>query len=427
MLGLLLGAVFFFMLGAGTGLHVARLSWLVPASATSMPPEPTATSMPTIGATIVPPPAPTVAPEPTRAPSELGPRGSEGFDIFWEAWDILGQKFYGELPEESDLPYAAIRGVIATTGDPYTALLDPVQAEIFSTDLQGGFEGIGATVRMGADGRLLIVQPLPGWPAVEAGLRAGDIVLQADGVELAGMSLYEAISLIRGPAGTTVRLLVEREESDGPFVIEVKRARIELPSVESRMLEDNLGYVRLRDFGQAAGRELEKALTELEANELDGLIFDLRGNRGGYLAVAVQVTSEFVGEGPILIERFRDGYERRYPVEPGGRALDVPLVVLVDGGSASASEIAAGAVQDTGRGVLIGTTTLGKGSVQTVHDLSDGSELRVTVARWFTPNDRAIHGVGLEPDIEVELSEEDMLAQRDPQLDRAIEYLMEGK
>jgi len=165
----------------------------------------------------------------------------------------------------------------------------------------------------------------------------------------------------------------------------------------------------------------------LDVNELDGLIFDLRGNRGGYLAVAVEVTSEFVGEGPILIERFKDGQERRYPVERGGRALDVPLVVLVDGGSASASEIAAGAIQDTGRGILIGTTTLGKGSVQTVHELSDGSELRVTIARWFTPNDRAIHGVGLEPDIEIKWTEEDILDEQDPQLDRAIEYLTEGK
>jgi carboxyl-terminal processing protease len=220
--------------------------------------------------------------------------------------------------------------------------------------------------------------------------------------------------------------LVEREEVDDPFEVEVTRARIEFPSVESRLLEENLGYVQLRDFGEAAGREIKAALADLEANELDGLIFDLRGNRGGYLSVAVDVTSEFVSEGPILIERFKDGRERRYPASPGGLALDVPLVVLVDGGSASASEIAAGAIQDTGRGVLIGTTTLGKGSVQTVHDLSDGSELRVTIARWFTPNDRAIHNVGLEPDIELDVSEQDILEESDPQLDRAIEYLTEG-
>jgi carboxyl-terminal processing protease len=430
---LLVGAVFFYLAGAGTGLYVARVSWLAPTvtveegqpattdEACEVPPG--QTPVPAVKPTLVatPTPVPSGASAPSGVPDE------EFFGIFWEAWDILEQGFYGELPERDELPYAAIEGVIASTGDPYTAFLDPMQAEILRTDLQGGFEGIGATVRLSVDGRLLVVQPLPGWPAIEAGLRAGDIVLEVDGEELLGMSLYEAISLIRGPAGTSVRLLVEREEVDDAFTIEITRARIELPSVESRMLEDNLGYVRLRDFGQTAGREIEKALKELDANELDGLIFDLRGNRGGYLSVAVEVTSEFVGEGPVLIERFKDGQERRYPVELGGRALDVPLVVLVDGGSASASEIAAGAIQDTGRGVLIGTTTLGKGSVQTVHDLSDGSELRVTVARWFTPNDREIHGVGLEPDIEIELTEQDILDERDPQLDRAIEYLTEGK
>jgi carboxyl-terminal processing protease len=372
-------------------------------------------------------PVPTATPTPRESGAEPPSQDSELFGVFWEAWDILEQNFYGELPEEEELPYAAIQGVIASTGDPYTAFLDPVQAEVFRTDLQGGFEGIGATVRLTPEGRFLIVQPIPGWPAIEAGLRAGDIVLAVDGTELVGMSLYEAITLIRGPAGTTVTLLVQREEVDEPFEIEIVRARIELPVVESRMLEGNVGYVRLHDFGETAGRELEDALEELNANELDGLIFDLRGNGGGYLAISVQVTSQFVDEGPILIERFRDGQVRRYPAEPGGLALDVPLVVLVDGSSASASEIAAGAIQDTGRGVLIGTTTLGKGSVQTVHELSDGSELRVTIARWFTPNDRAIHGVGLEPNIEVELTEQDILDDSDPQLDRAIEYLTEGR
>jgi carboxyl-terminal processing protease len=338
----------------------------------------------------------------------------------------LEQEFYGDLPVEDELPYAAIEGVIAATGDPYTAFLDPVRAEILRTDLDGGFEGIGATVRLGPDGRLLIVQPLPGWPAMEAGLRANDVILEVDDTVLLGRSLYEAIALIRGPAGTTVRLLVEREEVDKPFEVAVKRAHIEMPAVESRMLEDGIGYLRLTEFGATATEELQDALRGLQVDKLEGLVFDLRGNRGGYLSTAVQVTSEFVGEGPILIERFRDGREQRYPAASGGMALEVPLVVLVDGASASASEIAAGAIQDSGRGVLIGTTTLGKGSVQTVRTLSDGSELRVTIARWFTPEGRAIHGVGLQPDIELELSDDDLLAERDPQLDRAVDYLRQG-
>jgi carboxyl-terminal processing protease len=405
----LAGAAFFYLAGVGTGLHVARATY-----ADELSPPASLSGTSDAAAT----------PSPMTTPSQgVG----DSFDIFWEAWDVLQGSFYGDLPQESELPYAAIQGVIDATGDPYTAFLDPLRAEILRTDLQGGFEGIGATVRLRPDGQLEIVQPLPGWPASRAGLQARDAVLEIDGVEVQGMSLYEAIAAIRGSAGTTVRLLIEREDVEEPFVIEVERARIELPAVESRMLEGNIGYVRLSEFGEMATDELRDALRELQANDLRGLVFDLRGNRGGFLSVAVEVTSQFVGDGPILLERFKDGRERQYPAQSGGLALDVPLVVLVDGGSASASEIAAGAIQDSGRGVLIGATTLGKGSVQMVHVLSDGSELRVTFAQWFTPEGRGIHGEGLEPDIQVELTQEDMLAERDPQLERAVEYLLEGK
>ena len=399
----LVGAVFFYVAGIGTGLHVVRTT-LAAGS-------PSAASLPGTG---------DAAATPAQRPGDV-------FGIFWEAWDVLESNFYGDLPQESELPYAAIEGVIDATGDPYTAFLDPLRAEILKTDLQGGFEGIGATVRLRPDGLLEIVQPLPGWPAVQAGLQAEDAVLEIDGVEVQGMTLYEAISAIRGPAGTVVRLLIRREDVEDPFVVEIERAHIDIPAIESRMLEGNIGYVRLSEFGEMATSELRGALRELQANDLDGLVFDLRGNRGGFLSVAVEVTSQFVGDGPILIERFKDGRERRYPAQSGGLALDVPMVVLVDGGSASASEIAAGAIQDSGRGVLIGTTTLGKGSVQMVQTLSDGSELRVTFARWFTPNGRGIHGEGLAPDIEIELTEEDILDERDPQLDRALDVLLQAK
>ncbi len=422
-LAVIVGAMFFYLAGVGTGLHVARTTLgassatdLVSSAMTAIPTAagPSATHAPLPAATATPLPRPFQNPE-------------DSFGIFWEAWDVLEQEFYGELPEESELPYAAIEGVISATGDPYTAFLDPIRAEILRTDLQGGFEGIGATVRLRPDGKLEVVQPLPGWPAIQAGVRAKDVILEVDEVEVQGMSLYEAISLIRGPAGTVVHLLVERGDVDEPLEIEIKRAHIELPVLESEVLEEDIGYVRLSEFGETAADDLRDTLRELNTQELRGLIFDLRGNRGGFLSTAVEVTSQFVGEGPILVERFKDGREQRYPAMRGGLALDVPLVVLVDGGSASASEIAAGAIQDTGRGVLIGTTTLGKGSVQMVHTLSDGSELRVTIARWFTPEGRAIHGEGLEPDIEVELTEDDVLAGNDPQLERAIDYLLEGE
>ena len=417
----ILGAVLVYMAGLGTGLYVAQPLRAALASETALPLPPSTVPPPTWAPTPAPGSTP-VAPTPTPPDQEQVDLG-----VFWEAWEILQNDFYGELPLESDLPYAAIQGVIATTGDPYTAFLDPVRAKIVETDLSGGFEGIGATVRIRPDGKLEIVQPLPDHPAIEAGLRAKDVILQVDGVSVQGMTIYEAISLIRGPAGTIVRLLVEREETGETLEMAIERARIELPVIESEMLEDEIAYVRLTGFGQTATAKLQEALHELDAQNPRALIFDLRGNPGGYLETSIQVASQFIGQGTILIERFKDGREETYQAIEGGLALDIPLVVLIDGGTASASEIVAGAIQDTERGILIGTTTLGKGSVQLVHTLSDGSQLRVTNARWFTPNGRAIHGEGLQPDIEVEITEQDIAADRDPQLDRAIAYLREGR
>jgi carboxyl-terminal processing protease len=419
---IVVGAALFYAAGLGTGLYIAqatageRTNWLD----TGAPVAPGGVPTPVVIEPAVVTPTLSISACPSQDEEE-------SFAIFWEAWHVLEQEFYGDLPPEPELPYAAIEGVIDEAGDPYTAFLDPVRAEILSSDLSGTFEGIGATVRLRPDERLEIVQPLPDGPAIKAGLRAGDVILQVDGTDLEGMSLYEAISLIRGPAGTVVHLLVERQEVDEPVELDVERARIELEVVASKMLENGIAYVQLSEFGETATTKLVSALRMLNTQEPEAYILDLRGNRGGYLHTAIEVTSQFVGQSPIVVERFKDGREQKHRAIPGGIALDVPLVVLVDGASASASEIAAGAIQDTGRGVLIGTRTLGKGSVQVAHTLSDGSQLRVTIARWFTPNGRAIHGQGLEPDIQVERTEEDMATGRDPQLERAIAYLLEGK
>lgn len=395
----------------------------------SLPPTPaaapTSTSQPPLPSPSPTGAPPTLTPIPTPTDQPSPSQGEQdGFGIFWEAWDLLQDQFYGELPTEKELPYAAIQGVIGSTGDQYTAFLDPLRAEIMRTDLNGSFEGIGATVRLRPDGKLEIVQPLPDQPAIGAGLRANDVILEVDGTGVEGMNLYEAISLIRGPSGTVVRLLIERE-GEQPFEIEVTRDRIDMPVVETDMLDGDIAYLRLNDFGQTAPDEVRDALVELLATDPTGMVLDLRGNPGGYLSSAVEVASQFIDDGLILVERFRDETEKPYAAIPGGAALDIPLVVLVDGGSASASEIVAGAIQDAERGVLIGTQTLGKGSVQLVNTLSDGSQLRVTTARWFTPSGRAIHGEGLVPDITVEVPEEDLEADRDPQLDRAVRYLLE--
>jgi carboxyl-terminal processing protease len=364
--------------------------------------------------------------EPTPVPTiEIPAATGTSFDLFWEAWELIQQDYYGDLPTEEEMTYGAIRGAVNTLGDPFTAFIEPQVAEINREDNTGSFEGIGAYVTM-EDGRLLIVSTFEGQPAEEAGLRRDDIVLQVDDTPIENMSIYEAIDLIRGPAGTTVRLTILREGEE-PFEVEVTRASIDIPVVESEMREDGIAYVRLVDFSTDASAKLEAAVKELLEQDPRGLILDLRGNPGGWLNEAVLTAGLFLPEDElVLIERFKDGSERLYRSPNRPVTLDVPMVLLVDGGSASASEIVAGALQDHDRAVLIGEKTFGKGSVQLPHELSNGAELRVTVARWFTPADRAIHGEGLEPDISVELTIEDYEAELDPQLDRAVEYLLTG-
>lgn len=363
---------------------------------------------------------------PRTVPAAAGAEPPE-FAVFWEAWRLIEGEFYGELPTAQEMTYGAIRGVLMAIGDDGTSFLDPQHAAILREDVTGGFEGIGAVVNMLPNGRLVIVEPLPGRPAARAGIQRGDLVLKVDDTPIQNMTLIEAVSLIRGPAGTKVRLTILRRGVKEPFEVTVVRERIELEVVESRMLEDGVAYVRLTEFSAQATPELREALQELMAQKPKGLIFDLRGNPGGFLQTSVEVASQFLDKGLVLVERGKGGFERAYPVEGGGLATQVPLVVLVDAGSASASEIVAGAIQDSGRGILIGERTFGKGSVQLPHTLSDGSELRVTIARWFTPKGREIQGVGIIPDIEVEVTQEDLEAGRDPQLERAVEYLLTGK
>lgn len=364
-----------------------------------------------------------LAPGPTAVAVEPTSSEEEAFRVFWEAWHILKHDFCGDLPDNQEMTYSAIRGVIDDLDDKYTAFLEPEMAAIVREDRSGSFEGIGAVVNMNDDGQLEIIRTFEGKPAARAGLKSGDIVLAVGDTAIEKMSVFEAVVLIRGPAGSVARLTIKREGIEEPFVVEVVREKIEMPVVESRMLDDDIAYLKLSEFNAQATNKLKASLQSLLAEEPRGLIFDLRDNPGGFLNVSVEIGSQFISEGSILIERLKDGQRRDYPAQSGGLATDIPLVVLVNGGTASASEIVAGAIQDAGRGVLIGEQTLGKGSVQLSHYLSDGSELRVTFARWFTPQGRAIHEEGLTPDIQVDMTEEDIEAGRDPQLQRAIEYL----
>jgi carboxyl-terminal processing protease len=420
--GLIMGG-----LGFASGLltHALWVSDLTPGEPTTvvlevtLPPQLSVES--DVPAATPEPPPPLPSPSATRTSD-----GGEAFDLFWEAWGLIERDFYGELPSDEELTYGAIRGATNTLGDPNTAFISPEAAAINREDDSGSFQGIGAYVSM-ENGILMIVNTFKEQPAEKAGLRRGDVVLEVDGTPLTNMSLYEAIGLIRGPEGTVVRLTIGREGED-PFDVEVTRAHIAIPVVESELLEEGIGYARLFEFSSDATAKLGSAIEELLTEEPSALILDLRGNPGGWLNEAVSTAGLFLPkEEVVLLERFGDGDERTYRTSEHPLAPDIPMVVLVDGGSASASEIVAGALQDHGRAILIGEQSFGKGSVQWPHELSNGAELRVTVARWFTPLDRVIHGEGLAPDIEVELTFEDYDAGLDPQLDRAIEYLLTGE
>lgn len=358
------------------------------------------------------------------APNDLG--------IFWEAMDLVEEDFYGELPSPNERSYGAIRGVLETLEDKNTGFLAPEEATSFMESIEGSFEGIGAMVEWAEDERAVrIIEPFEDQPAWNAGIRPGDLIVAINGEDVAELNgLNEAINRIKGPKGTEVHLTVRREGLDDPLEFPVTRDLIDVPVVKSEVYgdSDEFAYVALKRFSVDASQKLRDELENLLTDDTQGLVFDLRGNPGGLLREAIRVTSVFLEDERVLIERFSDGTEEIYNTE--GNALvpdDLPMIVLVDKGSASASEIVAGALQDVERARLLGVTTFGKGSVQLPHTLSDDSLLRVTIALWYTPSDRSIDDTGLEPDIVVERTIEQRENEEDPQLDHALELLRTGE
>ena len=348
---------------------------------------------------------------------------TELFKPFWQAWDLVHENYVDQPVDEELMMQGAIRGMLESLGDPHTTYMDPKQYEDATTSLSGEYEGIGAWVNTDSD-FLTIVEPIKGSPAYEVGLLPGDKIIAIDGEDMTGILPEIARQKVLGPKGTTVVLTIQRDEEETTFDVTIKRASIQIASVESEMLEGNIGYIKLRTFGEKTDRELRDQLEILMENDPIGLILDLRNNTGGYLNTAINVGSEFIGEGVILYEDYGDGTQDTLAAKPGGLATDVPLIVLVNEFSASASEVVAGAIQDYGRGQLLGVTTFGKGSVQSWIPLSsDQGAVRVTIARWLTPNKNQISEIGLEPDIIVERTEDDFLNGLDPQLDKAIEIL----
>jgi carboxyl-terminal processing protease len=358
-----------------------------------------------------------------------GPQGESQtgdlFAPFWEAWDIVHQEYVDQPVDDTTLMRGAISGMLDSLGDPQTSYMDPDEFRQASIPLEGSYEGIGAWVDPDAE-YLTIISPMPGSPAEEAGLQPGDEVIAIDGEDMTGIDGNLVIRRVMGPAGSTVVLTIRREGEPAPFDVTIVRQEIVVPSVYSEMLEQQIAYIALSTFGENTVADLRQALQTLLSQDPQGLILDLRGNAGGYLQSSVDIASEFIDEGVILIERFGDGTENAYQAEGRGLATDIPLILLIDGGSASASEIVAGAIQDHQRGLLVGTTSYGKGSVQNWTPLSnDQGAVRVTIAHFFTPNLRPINGVGLTPDVTVELTEEDIASGNDAQLEKAIELLLQ--
>lgn len=362
------------------------------------------------------------------SPSELAMQAStpdrlfNAMQPFWELWRNVQYSGVELDTTYEALMRAALHSAVSALGDQHTGFMDPVQMRQADLELQGNYEGIGAWVDTGGE-YIVIIAPMQDSPAEAAGLRSGDVVLAIDGEDMTGFDSSLALNRILGPAGTPVVLTIGREGEE-PFDVTIVRSRIVVPSVESEMLANDIAYVQLFTFGADSAEDFHAALADLLAQNPRGLILDLRNNGGGYLDTAVNITSEFLAEGVVLLEDYNDGSRYTFEVREGGIATSIPMVVLVNEGSASASEILAGALQDYGRASLVGATTFGKGSVQITRMLSgDQGALRVTIARWLTPEERQIHGIGLEPDYAVELTQEDVDAQRDPQLDEAIRLL----
>lgn len=347
------------------------------------------------------------------------------FKQFWDVWELVKSRNVDQKATDVDLFYGALEGMVGALGDPYSVYFDPEFAEQFAADLAGTFEGIGAEIGIKQD-QLMVIAPLDGTPASKAGLRSGDHIVAIDGEDTYGMTIEEAVRRIRGEKGTTVTLLIWRAGAEEATDHVITRETIVVESVTWHVEERDgkrFGVIEMNQFNETTEPRFQTAVQELLLEGLDGLVLDLRNNPGGFLDTAVKVAGEWVQQDLIVAEKFSDGTVRNYLSEGTARFGEIPTVVLVNGGSASASEIVAGALQDHGKADIIGTQTYGKGSVQDYMEFDDGSALKLTIALWFTPLGRSIAEEGISPDEIVEYATEDFENDRDPQLDRAFEVL----
>ncbi len=344
------------------------------------------------------------------------------FDEFWHVWDQVKKQYVNQPADEVKMFYGAIEGMVAGLGDPYSVYFPPEKAKEFTTELSGEFGGIGAEIgKKGED--LVVIAPLPKSPAELAGLKPGDKIYAIDGQTTAGLAVDDAANKIRGQKGTVVTLTMAHAGKDVITDLKITRDIITVPTVISEMKKNNIAYIRIAVFNKDTWHDFDKTLSEVLPKSPKGLVLDLRSNPGGYLDKAVLVASEWIDSGTIVRQRFSSGPAQENTTVGTHRLDHMPTVVLVDGGTASAAEIVAGALQDYKKATLVGEKTFGKGSVQSFDILPDGSALKVTIAKWFTPNDRQIHEKGIDPDVVVNLASSTPKAGVDIVLDKALDIL----
>lgn len=352
------------------------------------------------------------------------------FSAFWRAWNLINEKYVpasttvGQVSDEKKI-YGAIEGLAKSLDDPYTVYFPPVEAELFESDIRGNFEGVGMEV-LAQSGAVTVIAPLKNSPAERAGMHAGDRIIRINEEETAGLSTEDAVTRIRGPRGTPVTLTVVREGVKEPFDITIVRAVIDIPTISTELLPNGVFKIDLYSFSANSPNLFRGALREFISSGADKLILDLRGNPGGYLEAAIDMASWFLPSSRVVVRE--DFGERREERVYRSRGYDIfvdelPFVILVDKGSASASEILAGALREHGKAKIVGEKTFGKGSVQELVDITSETSLKLTVARWLTPNGISISEKGVEPDYVVERTAEDRSAGRDPQLAKALEIL----
>jgi carboxyl-terminal processing protease len=339
------------------------------------------------------PPIPT-----TSSGTTLNAEQQARFRVFWEAWSLVSREFYDRAAlDDRKMTYGAVKGMLESLGDSHTIFSTPEEKAQSDASLRGTFDGIGIQIDL-KDGQLVVVAPLEDSPAQRAGVQAGDVIVQVDDHAVQGLALNDVVTLIRGPRGTSVKLSLRRAESSQPIVVTVERAEIKSENVRTRILDGQIGYVRIGSFNQTSGADTGAALHRLLDQGVHGVVLDLRSNPGGLLNAAVDVASQFMSDGVVLYQQGAGGERKEIRTRAGGAATALPLVILIDKGSASAAEIVAAALKENGRAVLFGEKSFGKGSVQSVHTLSDSSGIRVTTAIWLTPTGRPLEKLGIDPD-----------------------------